>query len=99
MCFAATLLLGFALWRTIKLCTCVRCLRRPRRCPRVAQDVLGARRHRWLQAAVVLLATGVVAGAGYGFSTIDPALQPRGVDVYEETKVGGGSVSGVPACA
>ena len=86
-CIAAALLLAFALWRAIKLCTCARCIRGPQRRARAAADTLGARRHRLLQAGVGLLACGVVAGAGYGLSTIQPGLQPRGVDVFEQAKV------------
>ena len=87
-CTAAALLLAFALWRAIKLASCVRCIRGPRHRAKAAADILGARRHRALQAAVALLAAGVVAGAGYGFSTIQPGLEPRGVRVYEGVKVG-----------
>lgn len=86
-CIAAALLLAFLLWRTIKLCTCVRCIRGPQRRARAAADTLAARRHRLLQAGVCLLACGVVAGAGYGLSTVQPGLQPRGVDVFEQAKV------------
>lgn len=86
-CIVAALLLAFALWRAIKLCTCVRCIRGPQRRARAAADTLGARRHRLLQAGVGLLACGMVAGAGYGLSTIQPGLQPRGVDVFEQAKV------------
>ncbi len=85
-CITAALLLAFTLWRAIKLCRCVRCIRGPQRRARAAADTLGARRHRILQAAVCVLACGVVAGAGYGLSTIQPGLQPRGVGVFEQAK-------------
>ncbi|KAI7837040.1 hypothetical protein COHA_009117 [Chlorella ohadii] len=85
-CITAALLLAFALWRAIKLCRCVRCIRGPQRRARAAADTLGARRHRILQAGVCVLACGVVAGAGYGLSTIQPELQPRGVGVFEQAK-------------
>lgn len=86
-CFAAALLLAFALWRLLKLATCVRCIRGPRHRSKAAADILAARTHRWLQVIVALLACGMVAGAGYGFSTIHPTLESRGVGVYEQAKV------------
>jgi hypothetical protein len=86
-CIAAALLLAFLLWRLARLAACTRCLRGPRLRGAAAGKLLAARSTRWLRAAVLLLAVAVVAGAGYGFSTIQPHLQPAGVAVYDDTKV------------
>lgn len=87
-CLAAALLLAFLLWRLARLATCVRCIRSPRLRGKPAMQLLSARGMRWLRAAVPLLALGMVGGAGYGFSTIQPSIEPAGVAVYEQTKVG-----------
>ena len=85
---SAALLVALLLWRLAKFATCVRCLRGPRHCSRAAGELLGARSMRWLKAAVVVLAVGMIAGAGFGFSTIHPKLEPAGIAVYDRAKVG-----------
>jgi hypothetical protein len=86
-CIAAALLLSFLLWRLAKLATCMRCMRSPELRGKPAHDLLAARSTRWLRAVVPLLAAGVIAGAGFGFSTIEPGIEPSGVSVYEQTQV------------
>lgn len=86
-CITAALLLSFLLWRLAKLATCMRCMRSPELRGKPAHDLLAARSTRWLRAVVPLLAAGVIAGAGYGFSTIEPGIEPSGVSVYEQTQV------------
>ncbi|KAL4855091.1 Mitochondrial metalloendopeptidase OMA1 [Chlorella vulgaris] len=85
-CITAALLLSFLLWRLAKLATCMRCMRSPELRGKPAHDLLAARSTRWLRAAVPLLAAGVIAGAGFGFSTIEPGIEPAGVSVYEQTQ-------------
>ncbi|PSC68504.1 hypothetical protein C2E20_7905 [Micractinium conductrix] len=86
-CIAAALLLAFLLWRFVRAaCTCMACVRGPRLRGAPAAELLGARRMRWLRWGVVVLAAGVVGGAGFGFSTIQPSLEPAGVEVYKQTK-------------
>lgn len=86
-CVAAALLLAFLLWRLARLIACTQCLRGPRLRGAAAGKLLGARGTRWLRATVLLLSAAVAAGAGYGFSTIQPHLEPAGVAVYDDSKV------------
>lgn len=87
-CLAAALLLGLVTWRAVRACACTACLRGPRLRGKAAADLLSSRRTCWLRWGILALAAGVAAGAGFGFSTIQPALVPSGVDVYEQAKVG-----------
>ncbi|KAL4437383.1 hypothetical protein ABPG75_004522 [Micractinium tetrahymenae] len=85
-CIAAALLLALVVWRAVRTCACTACLRGPRLRGKAAADLLSARRMRWLRWGIAALAAGAVAGAGFGFSTIQPALVPSGIGVYEQAK-------------
>ncbi len=87
-CLSAALLLGLLTWRAVRACACTACLRGPRLRGKTAVDLLATRRTRWLRWCIPVLAAGVVAGAGFGFSTIEPSLLPSGVGVYEQAEVG-----------
>lgn len=86
-CLSAALLLVLIIWRAVHACACTACLRGPRLRGKAAADLLSARRMRWLRWGIAALAAGVAAGAGFGFSTIQPALVPSGIDVFEQAKV------------
>lgn len=73
------LLLSFLAWRLVKLCSCCECVRGPQREGKKARKLLTGSGARWVKAAVLLLAAGVLAGGIYGETQVQAVMVDAGL--------------------